>query len=499
MRNALIKTLIVIAAIAPLVWLSLRAAAPGGERVVTWSPGERSPFVQSLLPAERVSEVKKDWNGDAYVTIQNEPVYFSAFAPSPDFSSVTVDVAFQPRDAFALELGGMTNVAAYAFDFRALSNRAVEQLDWTVLPDLSNDRATMVFAKDDVRATESDFFKNMPNRAAIATYRITLPGVYREPSYVPLGRAQTFHVSLRGSHEYLTYIKNEPFSLTLTYHDINRTFGEDNGFVRVVNEAGETMREVAIVDDGNSSQDQRYALQTLTIEGRDWSEGVYRVILSGTSDVMWRTIVTTQRYVTFKNRLFIGDDVGYLPEDRITDFLTNSASVTLETFHADSAQHVTIGSQQVLIPKSHEKHSVMIADGGIVQGRTDAGDVKITGDGKFSLSRASFFDPDPRTLTVTTNLDDPAVRYLVASVPPVSVESDGWRRAATTFDLAALEQENGAYKFALSLPGFMADQHTVDIHSINMTFHKAPMSLAEAVVQELRRWRDALRDRLFVL
>lgn len=489
------KISILVLACVPFIWLSWVAAAPSGERTVSWTPGEFSSFITSPLPGDRVSEVQESDRG-AYLTLMGEPTYIGVFAPSDVFTSATVTVEFDPHDAYAFEIGGLTNVAAYAFDFHALSNAAVESLDWARLP-ASESSSLLVFAKQSAKASVQDFLDHPPARTAIVTYRATLPGTYRESSYTPLNGSQTFDVSLRGSHEYVTYIKNETFRLSATYQDINRTFGADEGYVRVVNEAGAVVASSTMVDDDNMSEDQVYATKTVTITGSGWPEGVYRVELSGTSDIVWRKFVTSQRYMAFKNRLFVADDVGFLADDRRTSFVTNSKSLVFETLHADSAHEVTLGSDVIEIPLPHTKVRATIASDGVVTGVTDAGDVKMTGEGKFALSRSSFFDPDARSLTVNTNLDDGTLAYLVADVPPAEETADGWRTASATFDLATLVKEAGAYKFALSLPGLVVDEESVDVHRISVTFHKEPISIWTAMWEELRAWKHAIDDRLW--
>ena len=494
MKVIAMKFLIVVAAFAPFVWLSWIAAAPGGERMVTWEPGEASPFIQSPLPGERVSEVKESDRG-SFVSIEREPVYVAVFSPSDEFAAATVTMEFDPHDAFAVELGGLTNVAAYAFDFHALSNSKLELLTWNALAQ-NGDDAMLVFARQSVKASVADFLAHVPLRSSVATYRATLPGTYRDPSYTPLSGSQQFDVSLRGSHEYVTYIKGETFRTSITYQDINRTFGADEGYVRVYNEDGKVMLDESIVDDGNATEDQVYSSRTIDLVGTNWPEGVYRVELSGTSDIIWRKFVTSQRYMSFKNRLFIADDVGYLPTDRQTNFVTNSKSVVLETLHADPAHSVVIGDQTIAIPESHAKEYVSVTDGGVVSGRTSSGDVKMTGEGKFAFSKGSFFDPDPLALTVNTNFNDSSLQYVLANVPPVKITDDGWRTASASFDLVKLEKEFGAYKFAIGLPGLAVDGESVDLHRVTVTFQKAPISLFTAAKNELRRWRNAVRERL---
>ncbi len=490
------KIFILALACVPFVWLSWVAAAPNGERVVSWTPGEFSSFITSPLPGDRTSDVGRRENGDAFISLTGEPTYIGVFAPSDAFTSATVTVEFDPHDAYAFEIGGLTNVAAYAFDFHALSNSAVESLDWPQLPE-SETSDLLVFAKQSAKASVQDFLDHPPARTAIVTYRASLPGTYRESSYTPLNGSQTFDVSLRGSHEYVTYIKDETFRLSATYQDINRTYGADEGYIRVYNETGAMVASSAILDDDNTSENQVYATKTASLFVDRLPEGVYRVELSGTSDIVWRKFTTSQRYMAFKNRLFVADDVGFLVDDRRTSFVTNSKSLVFETLHADSAHEVTLGSDVIEIPLPHTKVRAIIESDGVVAGVTDAGDVKMTGEGKFALSRSSFFDPDARSLTVNTNLDDGTLAYLVADVPPVDVTDDGWRTASATFDLSTLVKEADAYKFALSLPGLVVDEESIDVHRISVAFHKEPISMWTAMWEELRAWKHAIDERLW--
>lgn len=494
MKVIAIKSLIVIAALMPFVWLSWVAAAPGGERTVTWEPGETSLFIQSPLPGERVSEVKESDRG-SFVSIEREPVYSAVFSPSDEFTAATVTMEFDPHNAFAIELGGLTNVVAYAFDFYALSNTKLESLPWNALAQKGDD-VMLVFARQNVKASVADFLEHVPVRSSVATYRATLSGTYRDSLYAPLNGSQQFDVSLRGSHEYVTYVKSETFRTSISYQDINRTFGADEGYIRVYAEDGKVMLDKPIADDGNTTEDQVYSSRTIDLVGANWPEGVYRVELSGTSDIIWRKFVTSQRYMSFKNRLFVADDVGYSSTDRQTGFVTNSKSIVLETLHADPAHSVIIGDRTIAIPASHAKEYVSVTDGGVVAGRTSSGDVKMTGEGKFAFSKGSFFDPDPLALTVNTNIDDPSLQYVLANVPPVQMTDEGWRTASADFDLAKLEKEFGAYKFAIGLPGLAVDEEFVDLHRITVTFKKTPISIFTAVKNELRRWRDAVRERL---
>ncbi|MCR4311890.1 MAG: hypothetical protein NUV56_01265, partial [Candidatus Uhrbacteria bacterium] len=361
MRNFVITLVIIFAPIALVGGLVLHHADADGVRTIRYVVDESSPYVKSLLPSERVEAVR-DTAAGAAQSIIDEPVYFSVEAPGEGYEQVRVELAFDPHEQPIVELGALTDVQAYAFDFRPMANSILEHLEWPRLTLASDGVQTVLFSRDEVKATVEDFLLHPPERSEIATYRATFPTPYRMENYRPLGATRHITTSLRGSHEFLTYVKDENVQLSVTYSDVNRTYGPDEGTLRVWSEDGTLMAEQPIVDDRNVTEDQASSSATLRLTGRAWAEGVYRVEMSGTSDIIWRSIDTTLRYVTFKNRLYIGDDVGYLAEPRATAFVTNAHRVTLETFHAESPDEAVFGGKHFVIPETHTKVVVEVPD-----------------------------------------------------------------------------------------------------------------------------------------
>lgn len=466
MNNRALRLLLWSVPIMVLMGLSWRYFSPLGERTVHYDMGDISPFVQRLLPDDRVGEVMMR-AGAAYVTLLDEPVYFSVTPPAGKFDELKLEVIFDPGGTPTFELGGLQDVAAQAFEFKPLANTLLEDSSWT-RHDLADGLA--IFSRDPESLAYQTFLETPPDRATVATYRATFPTPYRAASYVPLDTPQTFAVSLRGSHELLTYIKNENFGFDVMYTDVNRTYGIDEGSVKVFDEQGNLMTEMTFKDDGNLYDNQIPSAQTwLRLSGRGWPEGVYRLVLSGTSDIMWRTITTDQRYLVVKNRVFLGDDVGYLPSPRATSLFTNADRVTLETQHQEGLQTVSLGGASVAVEQVGGKYVGYVGGNGVSEIRSPVGDIKITGEGKYAFSRASFFDPDPLALTAFTSLEDTQIEHVLAYLAPIEHIGD-WRVATATFATSQLAKEHGAYKFTLSAPGIHDDLGQVSIQAVNVSF-----------------------------
>lgn len=455
-----------------VVLLALRAVAPSGVFTVSAGALERSPYINRLLPQERAP------GADGVVSVVDEPVYFSVNVPD-GYETVDVTVEYENHGQPIVELGALTDIFAQSYDLRPLENTIIDDLGWH---EQNVDGVRLLQRKNDLAA--DDFATNPPQRYRIATYHAELPTPYREASYASLDAVQTQHVSLRGYHKFATYIRDERFAFTFGYMDMNRTEGVDDGVVRVWNEDGEVMLEEHLRDDGITSDGQdNVGMQTIAIAGDNWPEGVYEVELSGTSDIFWRTIVTPQRYVTFINRVYIGDDVGYLDGDRTTAFVTNAKHFVFETFHADSSEEVVLGGVAVQLPQSHEKVRFDVDDAGVVAGSTAKGDVKMTADGLFAFDMAAFFNPYPVTINAYTDLDALNVDYVYTAYDAPITLTDGWSQATATFTLADMYQADGAATFVLSVPGIAERDASVDVRNVTLTYRKSPPTVRDMLRQ----------------
>ncbi|MFH1632260.1 MAG: hypothetical protein ABIA47_04590 [bacterium] len=464
----LIIILIPIGLFGYLVYLDI---APGGVFEVRYEVGDMSPYADEILPDDRVTRGQVNQYGEPYVTINEDPVYFAVHAPTTRFDDVEVEVEFYNYEQPIVEFGPRVDVYSQSYDLRPLHNLMIENSEW---PRLEEDNTVLLQRQANYESID-EFFNNPPPRSSIASYNYDFNVPYRISGYSPLDAWQTFDVSLRGYHKYVTYLRDEPFTLKATFMDMNRNVGADDVVVRVWNENDELMLEEVVEDDGNRITNQTSSTHDIYLADDGWPEGVYSVELSGTSDIFWRELSTSQRYLTFVNQIYIADDVGYLPSPRPSVFFTNAKHITLETYHADATQSVSFGGDTVDIAKSHEKIFYTVDDSGVVVGATPAGDVKIAGDGKFAFSRTAYFDPDPVRLTALTDLGAVDVDYVLAgyNVP----EFDGsWYKASESFALYGIEQTDGSVTFAISAPYISLLQNSVKVHAINLTFTKQPLT-----------------------
>ncbi|MBT4856815.1 hypothetical protein HON52_01345 [Candidatus Uhrbacteria bacterium] len=446
------------------LWLLVIDIAPSGERYVTWGVDEPSPFIDRLLPDQRLLEGQTTAQGELYVSIIDEPVYFGMHLPHTDFDEMEVALTFKNDDQPIVELGSLVDIQSQSYDLRPLHNRIIDELDWEVL---ESDGAYL-YQRAGNYASIDEFVESPPERSTVAVYHADLETPYRMESYQQLGVSQTFDVSLRGYHKYVTYIKDETFDLAVSWMDMNRTAGADEGAVRLRNEDGDVLYEHFFDDDENITENQVSDDGYARITYPDLPEGVYSVELSGTSDIFWRAITTTQRYVSFVNKINLGDDVGHLAQPRATTFYTNAKHLTAQTLHADATQRITVGSGVIVVDETHRKMFHDVDDLGVVSGLSPVGDIEIVGDGKFAFSQAAFFDPDPISMNAYSDVDVQGIDYVLTTYESPLQVGD-WLVASGLFDLASLRSLD-ELKMTVSVPGIETFQGVVDVTAIDATF-----------------------------
>ncbi|MBU1126638.1 hypothetical protein KJ758_03435 [Patescibacteria group bacterium] len=485
MKTRIIQFFIIILPFTLFFWLIWIDIAPSGIKTVVYLAGQDSPYINHLLPSERVEYPDQNKKSESFVRIKGEPVYFSVDLPRTDFDTVEVGLEFRNNQQPILELGALVDPVSDAYDLRPIQNIIIEESDWSLVEDGN----IILLDRAGLETSVFDFLDN-PELDKLATYNFELNIPYREPNYQALGYTRVVKTSLRGHHQYATYIKNEVLSLDLTYSDVNRTLGADEVVVRVFNEQDEVVFEEKKNDDQNTTENQEDSKHSISIRLPNLPEGVYRVELSGTSDIFWRILASSQRYMSFVDRVYLGDSVGYEDGLHASNLYTNAKNLSFETAHVEGIQTIKINEKSVDIYTSHKKIDYAIATPGTALIDIPSSDIKITGRGKYALSADAFFEPDPIKLTYNSDLEVLGVNYILAGYSAPQ-EREGWLANPTShyteFNVDEIKQDNGSAKFILSVPG-IEDGGWVDLHKITLTFKKDPITFWQFLAE--------LRERL---
>jgi hypothetical protein len=203
--------------------------------------------------------------------------------------------------------------------------------------------------------------------------------------------------------------------------------------------------------------------------------GVYRAVFSTTSDTVFAGVKAPSSYVAFKNSLTLYSGV---------HLNTNAKAITIEPLNAEALGTVTFGGKDVALGSVGEKVKVVSVNAVTSElviptnNYGSKGEYKVTGEGFFSEADAPFFAPEPAGFS-NFIADQDAYNIVVAEVPEPEVKGDVLTNGAD-FDLTTLAKENGAYKFALSVPRVHEKDGGATIKRVTVTFKK-PSSIMETL------------------
>jgi hypothetical protein len=464
----LIQLILIVIPFLVLGWLLNLWFVPGGEFVVKHVVGEASPFIDELKPETRVEEVFRNENGDAVQAIIADPAFFFIHPHREDFfDQLVFDVWFQNETLPIVEVGGLARSNPEIYTLYPLHNRLIDESSWNRI----DEDGLVLLQREKRYESIVDFFAAPPSRDDVAVYRTTFDVPYRLSGYEPSETIQTIDLSLRGHHEFKTYIRDEKLIFTFSYMDMNRDDGEDGVQVTVFNEQGQPVAEARASDDGNTSNDAAVdsGLKALTLTAFGLPEGVYKVVMNTTRDVFFRKIQTPQQKIVFLNTLFIGDEIGYREPGQGGTFYTEAKRVRFQTRHAQGVQTIDAGEQTVEIAQPYEWYALAFSGEGIEKVTVPTGDVEVIAEGKFAFSSSQYFNPDPVTLNAYTTIDQLGVDYVLARYRSPRREGD-WLVATVPFVTKDLFWDNQAWKFSFSTPFIKELVAKLLIHQIDTTF-----------------------------
>jgi hypothetical protein len=441
---------------------------PNGVFVVNHVVGERSAFIDELSPGERVGEVHKTDSGKTQ-SILEEPVVFFVHPNRDDYKKVEMEIWFQNETLPIVELGALSSANPDIYTMTSLHNRLIDENGWKKI---YGDDGLMLIERESDYDDIDEFFASPPSVNRTAVYRADTPAKYRIPDYAPALGERRIDVSLRGRHEIKTYIKNEPLAFSFSYTDVNREDGADGIRATVFDESGNPVVEARAQDDGNTTSNNEMSVEKiLRLRAEGLEEGVYKIVVNATQDVIFRHVSSTQQKIIFTGQVYIGDEIGYAQEERGAEFWAGGGRVKLQTTRAQGVQEVLTGDKSVRIEEPFRWYAFDLENFGAQKVSVQSGDVKIISDSPIAFAQDQYFYPDPVSLVAHRTIENLDVDYVLANyVSPKKVGD--WLIAGVEFDVDDLYEDKGAWKFSFSTPQIKEFDTKLDIHKIVLRFKK---------------------------
>ncbi|MBI2415378.1 MAG: hypothetical protein HYV33_01810 [Candidatus Kerfeldbacteria bacterium] len=419
-------------------------------------------------------------NGEYYQRLIGEPVYFSINLPSAyPQADVTLEYQNPHQPVVQLGLRLSDDDTVWAFDFKPLENKFIDNSTWERL----EDDQYIVLQRTPTYTSVTDFLTHPPVNAGVGTFLTTIEFPFVDLDYHAQPGSTVIDQPLRGAHTMMVYVQDEPLQVGWTYRDINFAAGPDPLTV-AVRHLGEDIWLNTYQEDGDegitgTASPVRSDELTLT----DLPEGVYEVSFSGSDDIFFTEIVTSQHRVVFKNKLHLAGAAEYttvLPDIVTTPatVYTRSNYVTMNAKHPGGLGEVQFYDGPLVVAKAN---SLYLWRNPIAGFETTVAvphnDMELTNDSFFSFSKDTWFDPQFgfQPLNQYTRLEQ--LNYIITAryAQPERIRS--WTTATASFDVTQAHRADATtLDFIISAPGLDTMPEGIKVRSITVVAHKEPIT-----------------------
>lgn len=458
-----------------LAWQDL---APTGRFVVDVEAGERSPFVDPLIPESRASAAHLNSEADPVQTVTSDPTYLFLH-PHRKFDALTAEVWFQNHGAPVIELGILSDPRTNTFTLRPIYHRVLEELTW---PKLTDGTRTL-WQKTPTAVSVQDFFTQGHDFSHVAAYHVDWQREIRLEDY-PRGTAlRDLGTVLRGSHEFRLYAKNERVTVRVNAADLNLRAGSDALLLELVDQNGTILDRAELPDDGNATDNNLLSpVRLLQFTSPRLAEGMYTLRLIATPDVSLRLLETSARKWMAVNRLDTTDE---MESPKPWSGWIRPWNMSAATEQAEAAeQRIQVGDTSTSLRRPYERVELKPMNRNVAI-HTDKGGVIFEGSGRVAFWPDGDFVDGPVPLTPQMDLEAFEITSVIAKyVPPTS---DGMRpegfyqhgRAEFVGTQIALDAPRTT-KLVLSLPGISsAPGASVDIARWRLAWTRPPLTLSD--------------------
>lgn len=470
-----------------IFWAFYNFFAMDGYMKAEYDFGNQNAFVRNLYPKIRLNNIDYA-DGKFFQEMILNPVYFDVKVPV-NFKKALVTINYKKQNQPVIELGGATDYYGKSYLLKPVDNDIINNLfentDWYAL----QDEDVILFQKNNAKRYLSiqEFLAEFDYSSKVALYNFPINKDFEIKNYQPKNEYWEINNSMRGYHQFYTYIKEEALDYVFTFQDINRHKGDDPVEIQVYYK-DELIKTFELADDGKTSNyDPASEQRDLQVFVPDLTEGVYKIIINTNDDIFIRKIKTKQQYLSFINNIYLTDNAEYkdgFPELKTdpTTVYTNGDMIYAQTAHVNGLQTVKVGNNDLQVLERGEQYLLKDfekTNGSIVEVKSPKNDLRLTSNTVFSFTKESFFDPEFISLRNRTSYDFDAqgIEYVLTKYLQPTQQGD-WQTNTIEFNLDKFYYFKGnTLKFVLSMPEIENNQGIVTIENIKVELFREPFSL----------------------
>ena len=463
------KILLITAMVVLFLFLIYQYAAFSGELTIKYSFCDDPSLITQLTPNGRALEPEKNLKTkECYQRMVGEPVYFTATAPR-SFDVADVSLVYKNPTQSIIEMGIQRSIE-WKFDLQPFENKFIDDSTW----DRQDRDNIILLQKNKNFDSVDDFVNNIPIDTRIATYNYNLPYEFTIDNYQPSENILEINKTLRGRHEFYTYLEDENLDFTFTWQDINRAYPDDNFIVKIYKADTEIHN---VVESSTDSDKHEKQVQLTNLSG-----GLYRIVIEVSDDILIHNIKTKQHLLVAKDKLFLVDNTEYGLEEKPSIVYTNSDEFLFKTDHPTGIQTVAIGEEEFSVDAMNKflEWETQVEDMNTFKSMSvPRNDLIIQGYGYLAFSEDSYFDPNYKIDELRSTTDIEEYDYLVAANYESPQKERRWQTANTSFKLNGVPGDRKTLNFVLSAPELDEVKDDIIIKDVIITLNRPALTPKE--------------------
>ncbi|MBI2984455.1 MAG: hypothetical protein HYY50_02425 [Candidatus Kerfeldbacteria bacterium] len=474
-----IKILIVLAPVVLLAWLVNQRFVLTPTVTFSYRPGTKPGAVQPET-GKIIRSYRSAWRVDDDVV--KVKVRIPRVVESVRFKATLLN---RNQPVIRLVAAGLPE---FGDQVRLIRHRTLDELDW---PRLQNDHLNLwqrpsrlvtqpAVGPDGLATTTSfeqpvrqyagldEFFSNLPPVESFATVDLDPLLFVSVANYQPSAQPTTIAHAFRGKHTLYVYAADEDIRLSFEKIDLNRDRQPDPLTVTVrklsLNPMETTLLFRAVVPDDGSQLDQNLhgPPQPVDVMVPNVVAGLYRIDVGTSEDVIFRNLVSYQRYLAFQDAIFLADGptyTGSAPPFRPLQIRTHSPRVSFRTKHDEGRQRIYSGQQTVFLDQAGSQVQLnSLPSGATID--LEKGDVLIAGQGFITIAPAVLPSQPPRGPISVGSKSLESIDYLVGRYKPQS--TFGRVVIDESYRLSRLLLTTNDLHFQLEFPGLRDKRRVVE-------------------------------------
>ncbi|MCK9439071.1 MAG: hypothetical protein WC164_03620 [Patescibacteria group bacterium] len=376
--------------------------------------------------------------------IVGEPAYFY-LKTNRSFDSAKVSIeykisdhVFQDNDYINFEMGVLLNKDNWNYHLHPVYNNVLDSLYNSWHKTIEGDGT--VFLQKEKKFSNFNDYLRQANFSSLLVYNYNLKNDFVLPDYQTIKNYKFLIPSLRGSHVFYAYLKDENLKFDFALRSLNQENEKKADIFVYLNQ------DIIFSKNFSVEELNRGNLFSLNLPGLP--EGVYKIEIRSGDDIV------LENFTSYMHKLVFLHKVNLYETKNGFDVFSNKADLRIKSLESKCLNKLNINEDVFEVNQIFKQFNFKSLNKGINNVKSNSCGMLIESNGLFSFSYESFFNPLISSLSSDVVMDD--YNFILANYNSPS-KKDDTHVSVLSFDLKEAYREKDEYRFIVSAPFLKGD------------------------------------------